>query len=258
MRWDLTEEQQRRATKKFSTTEKIFDQPGQRTEQSFDVFVYAGADGIRQEVERSLRRLQTDVIDLYQTHWQLDTVPIEEKMGALEALRKEGKIRAIGVCNASPEQIDAHKRHGQLDADQELYSMLDRHVETTNLPKCAADGITFLAYSPLGQGLLTGKIGPDRKYSEHDLRHFKPRFQPENVRKVQAMLEPMRPIARRHNVALGHVVIAWTLAQRGCSHVLCGARNADQAIENAAAGSLELETAELATIAKAVQQYDGV
>src|SRR3954452_1959820 len=139
MRWDLDEYQKRRARKKFSTSEKIFDQPGQATIKSFDVFIYGGADGIRQDVERSLKRLQTDVIDLYQTHWQDDSVPIEEKMGVLEALKKEGKIRAIGVSNASPQQIDAYQHFGEVDADQEQYSMLDRQMEKTNLPKCAEE-----------------------------------------------------------------------------------------------------------------------
>ena len=90
------------------------------------------------------------------------------------------------------EQLDAYQACGQLDADQELYSMLDRQMEATNLPKCAQDGLAFLAYSPLGQGLLTGKITADRKYPEDDQRRYKPRFQPDNIQRVDRMLEPMR------------------------------------------------------------------
>jgi aryl-alcohol dehydrogenase-like predicted oxidoreductase len=258
MRWDLTEEQKQRAFKKFSTTDKTFVRPGTASEGSFDVFVYTGADGIRQEVERSLKRLRTDYIDLYQTHWQLDSTPIEERMRALEALKKEGKIRAIGVSNASPEQIDAYQQYGQLDADQELYSMLDRKLEDANLAKCARENIAFLAYSPLGQGLLTGKIDPDRTYPEDDQRRYKPRFQPDNVQKVQSMLESMREIASRHNISFTQLTIAWTLAQRGCSHVLCGARNPEQAIANAGASSVQLSGDELAAIMAAVNSYDGV
>jgi aryl-alcohol dehydrogenase-like predicted oxidoreductase len=258
MRWDLTDEQKRRAFKKFSTTERTFDRPGQASERSFDVYVYSGADGIRQEIERSLQRLQTDFIDLYQTHWQLDATPIEERMRTLEDLKKEGKIRAIGVSNATPELISAYQQHGQVDSDQELYSMLDRKMETTNLAKCAREQMAFLAYSPLGQGLLTGKIDPDRGYPEDDQRRYKPRFKPDNVRKVQAMLAPMQPIAGRHNVSLGQLAIAWTLAQRGCSHALCGARDSQQAIDNAGAASVALDDQELATIAAAVNTYDGV
>ena len=258
MRWDLTDAQKKRAFRKFSTTEKIFDQPGKTSAKSFDVYVYSGADGIREEVERSLRRLQTEVIDLYQTHWQDDSVPIEEKMGVLEDLKKEGKIRAIGVSNASPEQIDRYREFGQVDADQEQYSMLDREMEEANLLKCERENIAFLAYSPLGQGLLTGKIGPDREYPEDDQRRHKARFRRDNVRKVHSMLEQMQPIARRHNLSLAQLTMAWTLAQPGCSHVLCGARTAQQAIDNAGAGSVELGSDELVAITDAVEGYDGV
>lgn len=258
MRWDLSDEQKKRAQKKFSTSREMFDQPGTSSEESFDVFIYAGADGIRQEVEQSLKRLQTDVIDLYQTHWQSDEVPVEEKMGVLEELRKEGKIRAIGVSNATPEQIEAYREFGQVDTDQEKYSMLDRQMEGSNLAKCEQDDIAFLAYSPLSQGLLTGKITPDREYPEDDQRRYKERFSADNVRKVQAMLDRIRSIAQRHDVSLAQLTMAWTLAQPGCSHVLCGARNPQQAIDNAGAGSVELDADELKVITGAVNDYDGV
>jgi methylglyoxal reductase len=258
MRWDLTDEQKRRAAEKFSTTEEMFDLPGRKSERSFQVYIYSGADGIREEIERSLKRLQTDVIDLYQTHWQNDTTPIEERMTTLEALRKEGKIRAIGVSNASPAQIDEYSHFGQVDSDQEKYSMLDREMERSNLPKCAADGIAFLAYSPLAQGLLTGKIDPNREYPEGDQRRYKDRFKPENVRNVQAMLERVRPIADRHGISFSQLTMAWTLAQRGCSHVLCGARNPQQAIDNCGAGSVELSGEEVSQITAAVDAYQGV
>lgn len=258
MRWDLTDEQRRRAFKKFSTNKATYDRPGEESDESFDIYNYSGADGIREEIERSLRRLKTDVIDLYQTHWQDDATPIEERMGALESLKKEGKIRAIGVSNASPAQIDAYRQFGQLDSDQEKYSMLDRQMEKTNLPKCAEENIAFLAYSPLSQGLLTGKIDPDRQYPEGDQRLHKERFKPDNVRKVHSMLERMQSIASRHKISFAQLTMAWTLAQRGCSHVLCGARNARQAIDNAGAGSVELAEDELAQITAAVNGYDGV
>ncbi|HVT30878.1 MAG TPA: aldo/keto reductase [Lacipirellulaceae bacterium] len=258
MRWDITDEQKRRASKKFSANERTYLQPGESSDRSFDVFIYGGADGIRQEIERSLKRLQTDVIDLYQTHWQGDSVPVEEKMGVLETLKKEGKIRAIGVSNATPEQIDAYQQFGEVDSDQERYSMLDRQMERSNLPKCDKEHLAFLAYSPLSQGLLTGKIDPNREYPEDDQRHFKDRFKPQNVRKVQSMLERMRPIARRRKLSCAQLTMAWTLAQRGCSHVLCGARNPQQAIDNAGAGLVELDRDALDQITQAVNSYDGV
>ncbi len=258
MRWDLNAQQLKRAFKKFSTTRTMANWGGLDQPDSFDVYIYSGRDGIRQEVEQSLKRLRTDVIDLYQTHWQNDATPIEERMGALLELKKEGKIRAIGVSNATVEQIDAYRSFGQLDSDQELYSMLDRKFEQSNLPKCAADNIAFLAYCPLAQGLLTGKITLDREYPEGDQRRYKDRFKPDNVRKVLAMLDPMRPIADKHQISLTQLTMAWTLAQTGCSHVLCGSRNAQQSIDNAGAGSVTLSDEELATITRAVASYTGV
>lgn len=258
MRWDLSTQQLRRAGKKFTTSERVIDQPGQTGVDSFEVFIYGGAEGIREEVERSLKRLQVEVIDLYQTHWQDDSVPIAEKMGALEELRREGKIRAIGVSNASPDQIDEYASYGQVDSDQEKYSMLDRQMEASNLPKCAEENIAFLAYSPLAQGLLTGKIDANREYPADDLRRYKPRFAADNVRKANAMLEPMRPIAERRGSSLAQLTMAWTLAQRGCSHVLCGARSPQQAIDNCGAGSIDLDPEELSVISAAVAGYQGV
>ena len=258
MRWDLTDEQKKRAFKKFTTNEKIFVSSDATGEDVFDVYIYSGRDGIRQEVERSLKRLKTDYIDLYQTHWQDDATPIEERMGALEELKREGKIRAIGVSNATPKQIDEYRKFGRVDSDQEKYSMLDRAIEESNLPKAACEGFAVLAYSPLGQGLLTGKISPEREYPQGDQRREKDRFKPENVRKVQKMLEPMGPIAERHGLSLTQVTMAWTLAQPGCSHVLCGARNAQQAKDNAGAGDVRLSDEEIATITEAVTGYDGV
>lgn len=258
MRWDLSDQQRQRASKKFSTTEETIDWSGEPSETSFDVYIYNGGDGIREEVERSLQRLGVETIDLYQTHWQADSTPIQERMEALESLKREGKIRAIGICNADVDQINEYRRFGQLDVDQERYSMLDREQEQSNLPLCDEEGIAFLAYSPLGQGLLTGKIDPDRQYAEGDQRRFKDRFRADNVRRVEAMLDPIREIAHRHDISLAQLTIAWTLAQPGCSHLLCGARNSEQATENAEAGRVELSPDEIRKISAAVDGYDGV
>ena len=257
MRWDLNDEQMKRAVKKMSTTKKTYD-TGEPSDESFDVFIYNGADGIKEECERSLKRLGVDHIDLYQTHWQNDGSPIDERMGALLELKQAGKIRAIGVSNASTEEVDAYAKHGPIDSVQEKYSMLDRDAEAEKLPKAADDGRAFLAYSPLSQGLLTGKITVDRDYDEGDQRRDKKRFKPDNVKKVQAMLDPMRPIAEEHGASLAQLTMAWTLAQRGCSHVLCGARNAQQAKDNAKAADIELSDEERSTITKAVDGYDGI
>lgn len=119
------------------------------------VYRFLGAASIRQEVEQSLQRLGTTYIDLYQTHWQDDTTPVAETMATLLDLKKEGKIRAIGASNAAIGHLDAYRGAGQLDADQEKFSMLDRSAEDTNLPYAEEHQLAFLAYSPLALGCAT-------------------------------------------------------------------------------------------------------
>jgi methylglyoxal reductase len=209
---------------------------------------YLRPESIRYEVEQSLKRLNTDYIDLYQTHWQDETTPIEETMTTLLDLKREGKIRAIGVSNASVEQIEAYRRVGPVDSGQEKYSMLDRELENEYLPYARKHNIAVLAYSPLANGLLTGKIGPERKFPEDDLRNSRPRFSVESRKHVLAMLDMMLPIAEKHSLTLVQLVIAWTIAQPGVTHALVGARNPRQAEENAVAGNATLSKAELETL----------
>lgn len=212
-------------------------------------------ESIRAEIEGSLKRLRTDYIDLYQTHWQESTTPAEDAMAALTDLKQQGKIRAIGVCNASSEQMEQYRRVGPLDSDQELYSMLDRQIESDQLPYCREHGIAVLAYSPLARGLLTGKMRPERQFNLGDQRRAMPRFSPENRRRTAAMLEQFGPIARDRGLTPAQLVIAWTLQQPGMTHALCGARNPHQARENAAAGDVELSEEELRVIDGAVAEY---
>jgi methylglyoxal reductase len=214
---------------------------------------YLGAESIRYEVEQSLQRLGTDYIDLYQTHWQDATTPIEETMGTLLDLKKQGKIRAIGVSNCTVDQVRQYRAVGQVDAAQEQYSMLHRDMEREYLPYCAQNRIAMLAYSPLANGLLTGKVDPDREFPEGDLRRNNPMFSRDSRIRVREMLDRMRPVAGKYIVTQSQLTIAWTLAQPGITHALVGARDAKQAIENARAGSLTLTAGDLMQINEAVQ-----
>jgi len=139
---------------------------------------YLGPESINYEIEQSLKRLQTDYIDLYQTHWQDATTPIEETMAVLLKLKDQGKIRAIGVSNANPEQMTEYQKFGEIASDQELYSMFDRKIEADNLPYCHTQQISMLSYAPLAKGLLSGKIGPEPVFSGYDQRLGKPRVHP--------------------------------------------------------------------------------
>jgi aryl-alcohol dehydrogenase-like predicted oxidoreductase len=216
---------------------------------------YLGPESIKRECEQSLRRLGTDHIDLYQTHWQDATTPIEETMSALLQLKREGKICAIGVSNATIEQIVEYGAVGAVDTDQEKYSMLDRNLEAVHLPHLLKNNIAFLAYSPLANGLLSGKMTPARSFSGDDLRRNNARFTDENRQWVAKVLRELEPIATQHAATIAQIVIAWTLEQPGVTHALVGGRNRKQALENAAAGDVVLSRDELKQIDQAIEQF---
>ncbi len=206
---------------------------------------------IRAEVERSLRNLQTDRIDLLQTHWQDPSTPLADTVAELQRLKQEGKIRAIGVSNCTLDQL---KAYGPIDSDQEKYSMLDRELEENGILQwCRESHVSVLAYSPLANGLLTGKLRPDRQYNPGDLRKASPRFRPENVERINGLLRQLQPIADRHGATIGQLVIAWTAAQPGMTCVLCGARDVQQAEENAGAGKIVLSAEEVRAMGELIR-----
>ncbi|MFT3684345.1 MAG: aldo/keto reductase [Phycisphaerales bacterium] len=219
-----------------------------------EVSIYNGPESIVAECERSLKRLQTDRIDLYQTHWQEETTPYEDTMDALLKLKQQGKVRAIGVCNATSAIMDRYRSRGPLDSDQEKFSMLDRKMESEQLPYTQKHNIAVLAYSPLALGLLTGKVKSDTVFPAGDLRRTHRRYTRENLTKVSAMLDAVRPIADAKACTLGQLVIAWTVRQPGVTHALVGARDEKQAMENAAAGRIQLSEQELASMNETVRR----
>ena len=220
----------------------FFDQDGK------PVHRYLGRDAIIHEVEESLRRLGTDYIDLYITHWQDATTPVEETVRALEELKQAGKIRAIGASNVSGSELRQYIETGSLDAIQERFSMIDRGIEAELLPLTLANGVSTLSYSSLALGLLSGAIGPDRVFSGDDQRKDNPRFSVANRQRAHEFSEATRPVAERHGASIAQVVIAWTLTRPGVTFALCGARNPEQALDNARAGTLRLSTEDLGAI----------
>ena len=214
---------------------------------------YLGKESIVYEVEQSLARLKTDYIDLYITHWQDPTTSVSETMEALEQLKAQGKIRSIGASNVSIDDLEAYIGAGQLDAIQEEYSMVKRDIEGTLLPICAEHGVSMLSYSSLALGLLSGKIGPDRTFSGDDQRKDNPRFSMANRQKISGLMREIAPIAERHQATHAQIVIAWTVQQPGITFSLCGARNPEQARENAKAGAIRLTPEEFNLISEAAR-----
>ncbi|MRG67019.1 aldo/keto reductase [Agrobacterium pusense] len=216
---------------------------------------YLGAVSIRYEVEESLKRLGTDYIDHYVTHWQDATTPIAETVGALVRLKEEGKIRSIGASNVSQADLEAYIATGALDAIQEEYSMVKRDIETTLLPVCRENAVSVLSYSSLALGLLSGKVGPERVFAEDDQRHGNPRFSQANREKIARLMGVLKPVAAAYSASVAQVVIAWTIAQPGITFSLCGARDPAQAVENAAAARLRLTESELALISTGIAEH---
>ncbi len=179
---------------------------------------------IRQEIEASLRRLRTDVIDLYQVHWPDLETPIAETAEALGQLRRQGKIRAIGVSNFSPAQTDAFSAVTQLDAVQPPYNLFEREIEADVLPHARAAGLTVLAYGALCRGLLAGRITARTAFSGDDLRKQDPKFQGERFRQHLSAAEALKTLAReRFGKSLPALAVRWILDQ-GPTIALWGAR----------------------------------
>ena len=229
--------------------EHFFDDDGR------SVYRLLGPDSIRTEVERSLVRLDTDWIDVYHTHWQDSTTAVEDSMAALIDLKREGKIRAIGACNTTAQELDSYLAAGDFDVLQERYSAIDRDIERTHLERCLESGTAILSYSSLALGLLSGTQDPSRVYQGDDQRREDPRFTPQSRQSAIEMLEPAREIALDRGASVAQVVIAWTLARAGITVALCGARNAGQAEENARAGDLILAPTELNRLSQLFDQH---
>jgi methylglyoxal reductase len=220
------------------------------------VFRFLGPKSIRYEIEKSLSRLGIDYIDLYQTHWQDSTTPIEDTMETLMDLKKEGKIRSIGASNASLEQLKKYNQAGQLDADQEEYNLIDNRVEQENLTWCKNNKVTVLSYGSLAKGLLTGRIAPDREFIGDDLRKDDFRFKADNIKKVNSVLkEEFKPIADKYGLSIAQISIA-TLVSQGGVVALCGARNKRQAEENAKAGDSVIEESDVKKVRKVVESLN--
>lgn len=202
--------------------------------------------------EGSLKNLKTDYIDLYQIHWPAGTfssevVPIAETMQALNDLKQQGKVRAIGVSNFSKAQLAEAAQYGRIDSLQPPYSLFWRFVEKDLQPYCVENKISILAYSPLAQGLLTGKFGLGHQFDPEDNRAKNKLFQGDNYKRAQAALDKLRPIAERYQVSLANLAIAWLIAQPQ-TNAITGVRHADQASENAKAADVQLAESDLAEI----------
>lgn len=201
--------------------------------------------------EASLKRLGTDYIDVYFIHYPNDEIPIEETMKALLELKKQGKIREIGLSNFDRSQMEEVLKIGRFEVIQPCYSLLWRFIEDEDLPFCIENEIGVVAYSPLAQGILTGKFSSATTFKEGDGRARVPLFQKEWYGKCLEAADALKKSAADHQKTQGQVAVNWVTSQPGITSAIVGARNAAQMEENAGAAGWRLEPGELAELDRA-------
>jgi aryl-alcohol dehydrogenase-like predicted oxidoreductase len=222
----------------------IFTKCGLRWDAEGEVRKVLSATSIRSEVEDSLRRLSIDVIDLYQIHWppDPDSPALEEGWSTLANLKREGKVRWIGVSNFNVQQMRRAQAIAPITSLQPQYSLLHREIEDDVLPYALSQGIGTIVYSPMASGLLSGAMTRERaaRLPRGDWRSAHPDFTEPNLSRNLALVEHLREIAERYNRSVGEVAIAWTLHHPAVTAAIVGARNARQAEGVMRAGELQL------------------
>ncbi len=206
---------------------------------------------IRRECENSLRRLKTDVIDLYQIHWPADDMEeTEEGWSTMAKLQKEGKVRWIGTSNFSREELERAQAIAPVTSLQPPYSLIKRGIEGEQLPWCEAHNVGVIVYSPMASGLLTGAMSKDRAAGlpKEDWRSKNPEFQEPKLTQNLALAERLRAVGERHGRTAGEAAIAWTLRLPSVTAAIVGARNAGQVEGIVGGGDWTLTPAEIAEI----------
>ncbi|KAA2243108.1 aldo/keto reductase [Chitinophaga agrisoli] len=234
MRWDLTSPAGTLAFKSKDNNGK-----------DIDIYKYAGKESVIKECEDSLKRLGTDHIDLLQIHWPDVVTPISETFEAILRLQEQGKILAAGVSNYSVEQMKEAEKTIKLASNQVPFSMVEKTIESELVPYCIANKKGILAYSPLQRGILTGKVKPGHAFNAGDTRADSKFYRPENITRINAFLDELRPMAESKGATLAQLVIRWTIERPGITVALVGARDANQAIQNAKAIEVKLSPEEI-------------
>ena len=230
----------------------IFTKCTLRWDENRKVYPDHSAASIRKECEDSLRRLQTDTIDLYQMHWppRDNGTELEEAWQAMSELQTEGKVRWIGVSNFDPAQLERTARIAPVTSDQPPYSLIRRQIEQDVLPYCLQHGIGVISYAPMASGLLTGAMTRERAAAlpADDFRSRNPEFKEPRLSKNIELVERLRKVGARHGHSPGEVAIAWVLRHPAITGAIVGARNAKQAEGVMRAGELKLTIEEIAEI----------
>ncbi len=226
----------------------VFTKCGLRSDEQGYVHRNLNADSIRRECEDSLRRLNVDVIDLYQIHWP--TEDLEKGWAAMAQLQKEGKVRWIGVSNFNVEEMRRAQMIAPMTSLQPPYSLVRREVEQETLPYCRSEGVGVIVYSPMASGLLTGAMTRERAANlpDSDWRSRDAEFHEPRLSKNLALVERLREVGERHGRPPGQVAIAWALRNPAVTGAIVGGRSAKQVEGTMGAIELQLSDEEIAEI----------
>jgi len=205
-------------------------------------------------VENSLRRLQTDYIDLYYLHFTNPETSYIDSIGELIRLKEEGKIRSIGISNVNVEQLKEANQHGHIDVVQSPYNMLDRAAEKELLPYCIDAGISFIPYGPLAFGILGGKYTEDFKLNEGDWRQSVNLFEENTYKKNFKKVENLKGLANENNMEVSHLALAWLLNKQGIDTVIPGGKRAEQIRESVRAVDISLNKQDMIQIESILEE----
>ncbi|MEW6508524.1 MAG: aldo/keto reductase [Bacteroidota bacterium] len=229
--------------------EKVFiaTKCGMVNDGSGNAIINNSPNSIKKECEESLKRLNTDYIDLYQIHWPDDNSEVERSWEMMAALKDEGKVRYIGVCNFNVELLKRCMKIERVQSLQPPYSLLKRNIENEILPYCLHNEIGVVAYSPMQAGLLTGKFDIN-KLAPDDWRRKGSSFREPNLSRALEFVEKIKPIAESKNHSVGNLAVSWVLSNKAVTSAIVGARNSNQVLENVLAAELILNESELEEI----------
>lgn len=201
---------------------------------------------LKQAVDDSLKRLQTDYIDLFYIHFPDEKTPKDEAVGALKELKDAGKIRAIGISNFSPEQVKEANKDGYVDVLQGHYNLLKRDAETDYFPYTVDNNITFIPYFPFASGILAGKYSVNSTFE--DFRSDMPHYQGDQFKQILAKVDQLKQLAADKNTEVAHIVLAWYLKHDAIDAVIPGAKRPEQVINNLKALKVTLTDNEFSMI----------
>ncbi|CAI2669692.1 aldo/keto reductase [Apilactobacillus kunkeei] len=213
-----------------------------------DVTINNNPQFLKKSVDDALKRLQTDYIDIFYIHFPDDQTPKDEAVAALNEMKQEGKIKAIGVSNFSLDQIKEANKDGLVDVVEDQYSLLHRDAETELFDYLRENNISFVPFFPLASGLLTGKYSEVVDFPENDIRHGNPDFTGERFEKIVEKVNNLKPLADKHGITTAQLVLAWYIKNPDVTVVIPGAKRPEQVQSNAKALNVSLSDEEYAQI----------